>query len=375
MRSSRPFLPIVLAALLPVAAACAPAVPPSPPPAPAAPVPAAPTPDPAVAARAAEAALADFYKGKTVQILVGFAAGGGYDTYSRVIAKHIGKYIPGNPTVIVQNVPGAGSMVAANQVYSTQPKDGTIIGNISGPIVLEQLFGSPGAQFDMAKFRHLAVPTAEAYMMMVLKRTGITQLSDLLGPDAKQVVIGGIPGSTVEHAPILMRDALGANIKLVSGYDGTSKVRLAMESGEVDGFFNTWQSMKVTSLAEVQSGNWVLLMQLNDKGFTDLPGKVPTILDVAKTDEQRQLLLFGTSYPNKFGKLYVMAPEVPAERAAAIEAAFAKTFQDKEFLEEAQKANLEIAPLYGKEVAALIKEMLAMPEGIKEKLRKVMAAN
>ena len=126
-----------------------------------------------------EKAVAGFYHGKTVRIVVGFSAGGGYDQYSRVIARHLSKYIPGNPAVIVDNMPGAGSIIAANHVYNAAPKDGTVIGNISGPIVLEQLFGAPSVQFDMAKFRYLAVPISESYMMIVSKRTGVTKFDDL----------------------------------------------------------------------------------------------------------------------------------------------------------------------------------------------------
>src|SRR3990172_3714182 len=160
-----------------------------------------------------EKAVADFYRGKTVRIVVGFSAGGGYDQYSRVIARHLSKYIPGNPAVIVDNMTGAGSIIAANHVYNAAPKDGTVIGNISGPIVLEQLFGTPSVQFDMAKFRYLAVPVSETYLMIVVKKAGVTKFDDVLGAKSKQVSIGAIPGSTVEHAPILVRDALGANLE------------------------------------------------------------------------------------------------------------------------------------------------------------------
>ena len=132
-----------------------------------------------------EKAVASFYRGKTVRIVVGFSAGGGYDQYSRVIARHLAKYIPGNPAVIVDNMPGVGSIIAANHVYNAAPKDGTVIGNISGPIVLEQLFGAPSVQFDMGKFRYLAVPVSESYMMIVTKRTGITKFDELRGEKGK----------------------------------------------------------------------------------------------------------------------------------------------------------------------------------------------
>ena len=134
---------------------------------------------------------------------MGFSAGGGYDQYSRLIARHLSKYVPGNPAIIVDNMAGAGSIIAANHTFNAAPKDGTVIGNISGPIILEQLFANPGVQFDLAKFRYLAVPVSESYLMVVTRKPGVAKFDELIGPKAKQVVFGGIPGSTVEHAPVL----------------------------------------------------------------------------------------------------------------------------------------------------------------------------
>ncbi len=317
-----------------------------------------------------EKAVANFYHGKTVRIIVGFSAGGGYDQYSRVIARHLSKYIPGEPSVIVDNMPGAGSIIAANQTFNVAPKDGTIIGNISGPIILEQLFANPAVQFDMAKFRYLAVPVSETYLMIVTKKSGISKFEDLIGGKGKAIAIGAIPGSTVEHAPVLARDVLGANIKIVSGYKGTADVRLAIESGEVDGFFNTWTSTKVTSFDKVKNGEWVVLAQLSEKPLKDLiVPNVPTIGQIAKTNEQRLILKYGTSTPNDFGKVYVLPPGVPAARAQALEVAFAKTFADKELLADADKGKLEIDPLIGEEIHKLVIEFLGMSPELRNKLQ------
>lgn len=317
-----------------------------------------------------EKAIADFYRGKTVRIIVGFSAGGGYDQYSRLIARHISRYIPGNPAVIVDNMPGAGSIVAANHTFNAAPKDGTVVGNISGPIVLEQLFGTPAVQFDMAKFRYLAVPVSETYLMIVTKKPGVARFEELLGPKGKQVSIGAIPGSTVEHAPILARDVLGANLKVVSGYKGTADVRLAIDSGEVDGFFNTWTSSKVTSFDKVKSGEWLVLAQLSEKPIKDLIiPNVPTITQIAKTDEQRLIMKYGTSTPNDFGKVYVLPPGTPADRAMALENAFVKVFRDKELIADANKGKLEIDPLIGAEISKLVQEFLGMSAELKGKLQ------
>jgi tripartite-type tricarboxylate transporter receptor subunit TctC len=319
-----------------------------------------------------EKAVANFYHGKTVRIIVGFSAGGGYDQYSRMIARHLSKYIPGNPTVIVDNMPGVGSIIAANHVFNAAPKDGTIVGNISGPIVLEQLFGAPSVQFDMAKFRYLAVPVSESYLMIVHKRSGVTKFDDLRG-EGKQVSIGAIPGSTVEHAPILVKEALNTNLKVVSGYKGTADVRLALDSGEVDGFFNTWTSSKITSYDKIKSGEWIVLAQMTEKPMRDLIiPNVPTIQAISRSEEQRLLLKYGTSTPNDFGKVYVLPPGVPADRAQALEAAFTRVFNDKELRVDADKGKLEVDPLIGNSIHKLVVEFLGMPADVKNKLQTVL---
>ena len=320
-----------------------------------------------------EKAVANFYQGKTVRIIVGFSAGGGYDQYSRLIARHLSKYIPGNPAVIVDNMTGVGSIIAANHVFNAAPKDGTIVGNISGPIVLEQLFGAPSVQFDMAKFRYLAVPVSESYLMIVHKRTGVTKFDELRGEKGKLVSFGAIPGSTVEHAPVLVKEALNLNLKIVSGYKGTADVRLALDSGEVDGFFNTWTSSKITSYDKIKSGEWVLLAQLTEKPMKDLiVPNVPTIQMIARSEEQRLLLKYGTSTPNDFGKVYVLPPGVPADRAGALETAFARVFNDKGLRADADKGKLEIDPLIGNTIQKLVVEFLGMPADVKNKLQTVL---
>ena len=320
-----------------------------------------------------EKAVADFYRGKTVRIIVGFSAGGGYDQYSRLIGRHLSKYIPGNPNVLVDNMAGAGSIIAANHVYNAAAKDGTIIGNISGPIVLEQLFGNPAVQYDLGKFRYLAVPVSESYLMIVHKRTGITSFDELRGDKGKQVTLGAIPGSTVEHAPIIVKEALNLNLKIVSGYKGTADVRLALDSGEVDGFFNTWTSSKITSYDKVKSGEWVLLAQLTENPMKDLIiANVPTIQQIARSEEQRLLLKYGTSTPNDFGKVYVLPPGAPADRAQAMEIAFARVFKDKDLLADSEKGKLEIDPIIGAPIQKLVVEFLGMPPDLKNKLQTVL---
>src|SRR5215472_14690291 len=317
-----------------------------------------------------EKALANFYRGKSIRIVVGFTAGGGYDQYSRLIGRHISRFIPGNPNVIVDNMAGAGSIIAANHMFNAAPKDGTVIGNISGPIILEQLFGNPAVQYDMGKFRYLAVPVSETYVFIVTRKPGVTKFEELLGPNGKQITVGGIPGSTVEHAPVLARDVLGANLKVVLGYKGTADVRMAIEGGEVEGFFNSWTSLKITSFDKIKSGDWLLLAQFSEKPIKDLIiPNVPTIPMITKTNEQNLLLKYGTSTPNDFGKVYVLPPGTPADRAAALESAFTKVFADKELLTDAEKGKLEVDPLIGEEIHKLVVEFLGMSPELKGKLQ------
>jgi tripartite-type tricarboxylate transporter receptor subunit TctC len=321
-----------------------------------------------------EKTVGDFYSGKTVRIIVGFSAGGGYDAYWRVIGRHLHKHIPGNPSVVVDNMAGAGSILLANHINNVAPKDGTIIGNISGQIILEQLFANPAVQYDMTKFRTLGVPIGETYLLVVTRKPGVTKYEEVLGPKGKQIVMGGIPGSTVEQAPIIMRDALGVNIKLVSGYKGTSDIRLAIDSGEVDGLFNSWTSLKITSYDKIKTGEWIVLAQIGEEPITDLPNSknIPTIPLIAKTAEQRQLLRFGIAAPNQFGKIYVLPPGAPQDRVAALEAAFTKTFADKEFLAEANKGRLEIDPVSAQQAHELITDMMKMSPTVKAQLQKML---
>ena len=320
-----------------------------------------------------ERATADFYRGKIVRIVVGFPPGGGADVYSRLIARHLGRSIPGNPTLAVSNMPGAGSIIAGNHIFNNGAKDGTEIGMLNGAAILEQLFASPGVRFDMAKFRYLAVPVNETYVMIVARSSGITKFSDVIGANARQAVVGAIPNSTLEHAPALLRDALNANLKIVSGYKGSADIRLALDSGEIGGFFNPWSTIKSTAWDKFKSGEWLVLAQLTDQPLRDLPTSgIPGIPELTKDESHRSLLRYGASAPNQFGKVYMLPPGVSAERAAALEAAFVKTFGDKNFLADAEKSKLEITPIFGASIQSIVADFLSMPPAIKENLSRTI---
>lgn len=321
-----------------------------------------------------ERAQADFYQGKSIQIIVGFGAGGGFDTYSRAIARHLGKHIPGKPSIIVVNMPGAGGLVSASHIYNRAPKDGTVMGNVIGGIVRSQLLGLEGVQFDAGKFHYLGAPNSENSVLMMTKASGITRFEQLVEPGGRVATLGDGGVATTNHtASLLTRDVLGANIKVLTGYKTTAGVELAMEQGEVDGQYNDWASNKARTLAKFESGEWLLIGQLTDKPLQGLPQQnVPLILNYAKTDEQRELLRFGIIVPNQFTRPYFLPPGVPDDRVAALRAAFAKTMADKEFLAEAGKARLDINPTGARELQKLITDYLAMPADLKDKLAKVL---
>jgi tripartite-type tricarboxylate transporter receptor subunit TctC len=319
-----------------------------------------------------EPAVATFYRGKTIRLLVGTAAGGSYDVIARVVARHLGKQVPGNPAVIVENMPGANNLVAANYLYRVGPKDGTLIQSFVGSLVVRQAFGAPGVEYDASRLHYLGAPATDAYVLAVTRKSGITRVEETFGAAGKPLVLGTLgPGSPLEVGPSILRDYFGANIRLVSGYDGGAKIRLAIDGGEVDGTFISWQELRGTSREKLDSGEWVVLRQASTEPLPEIPS-VPAFIDLARDDEQRQLIRLATTVPYAFARPYVVAPEVPAERVRALAAAFARTMADAEFRAEAERGQLLIEPLSADAVEKLVREFLSMPPDLREKLQPIM---
>jgi tripartite-type tricarboxylate transporter receptor subunit TctC len=327
---------------------------------------------PAAPTAADDQAVAEFYRGRVVRLIVGLPAGGGYDAYARNIARVMGKYIPGNPTIVVENMAGASSVVASNHVYNIAPKDGSVILHYQGTVIPQQAFGARGIEFDALKFQHLGAPAHDTTEFNLARRAGITRFDELLGPNGREVVLGGIaPGALTDDVPKLLKEVLGARLKLVSGYAGTAPVRIAIDGGELDGFFNAWESTKITNLADIESGNWLVLLQFTDRPHPDLPN-VPTINEFTRTEEQRQLMRFGALIPGQFTRPFAVAPGVPADRVRALREAFAKTMADEDFLAAAEKGKMAIEPQTGEEIQKLMEEYFTMPEDIKNRLRDIL---
>src|SRR5918992_1771149 len=230
-----------------------------------------------------------FYEGKTIRLIVGLAPGGGYDLYSRVIARHLGKHIPGNPTVIVENMTGAGSVIAANYMYRAAKPDGITIGHILGGLFLQQLLGNPAIEFDGRKFEYIGVPAQDHFLIGLSKATGITSFENWMA-SKKPVKLGGVaPGGATDDIPKVLEATLGLPIKVVSGYKGTGPIRLAFDSGEVDGVCNAWESFKSTWRKQLDSGAVNIVLQATLKAHPDLPD-IPVAYNYAKTKEARKLM-------------------------------------------------------------------------------------
>jgi tripartite-type tricarboxylate transporter receptor subunit TctC len=319
-----------------------------------------------------EPTVANFYRNQTVKIVVGFSPGGGYDLYARLIGKYLGKYIPGNPTVIVENMPGAGGILATNTIYNASPKDGTIIGSFIGTTILQQLFGESSIQYDMGKMQYIGAPTGDHYVMEVAKAAGLGSFRDVIAPGAKQLVVGGQgPGVLNYDGALLLRDVLGANIKAVAGYPGSAEIKLALLRGELDATVNGWESVKARDSDDIAKGDIQLVMQWWDSPIPDLPN-VPTVLSFAATEEQRQLMTYGLILPSKFSRPYFLAPEVPVDRVRALDAAFAKAIVEPELRQDADKSQLALDPLTGNQVKQLVSDFLTISPDLVGKLKKSM---
>jgi tripartite-type tricarboxylate transporter receptor subunit TctC len=318
-----------------------------------------------------QAAADDFYKGKTVTFVVGFSAGGGFDTYTRLIARHIGKHIPGNPTVVVENRTGAGSLIAANYIYNQAPKDGTVIGNWIGPIVLQQVLGNKAAKLDGRKFGWLGVPTADSGVCALTKASGIKTADDWF-KSKRPIKIGTTaPGSTTDDVPKLLQAALGLPMNIVQGYKGTSRIRLAAESGEVDGGCWAWESIKPTWASGLQSGDVRVVIQSIQKSHPDLTN-VPLAIKYAKTDEARELLEVANGPYSQGARPYTVPPGVPQDRLQLLQRAFMDTLRDPELLADAKKSKVDIAPTDGPTVAKMMAKLYEMRPERKAKLSKLL---
>lgn len=317
------------------------------------------------------AAQEAFYKGKTIRIIVGLSPGGGYDAYARAIARHMGKYIPGNPTVIVENMPGAASRISANHLYRIAKPDGLTIGHFLGTLFIQQLLDKPGIEFDARKFEYLGVPAQDNYVFGLSKATGITSAEQWLATKTR-VKLGGVGvGSPTDDIPRILAATIGLPVQLVTGYKGTADIKLAFNSGEVQGVCNAWESFKATWRKEREAGDLNLVLSPTAKSHPELP-KIPLAVSFAKTDEARRLIE-GTVHPiPATARPFVLSPGTPKDRVEILRKAFMATFKDAEFLAEAQKAKLDVNPLDGTELERNVRAIFDLEPALVAKLKEIL---
>jgi tripartite-type tricarboxylate transporter receptor subunit TctC len=324
---------------------------------------ATPSADPAAAVKA-------FYEGKTIRVVVGLEPGGGFDTTARVLARHMGKYIPGNPTLVVENMPGAGSRVAANFLYEVAPQDGTVFGVFNENQTLQQALGAPDIKFDARKFGWLGSTFSATIVCIARKDSGFTKIQDVQG--SKQFIVGSTgPGSNTGDFPQILRTALGANIKIVSGYNGTAGISRAVDSGEVQGGCWTWESMSVTQGQNLKDGTMVPLVQQGDEKVKDLQN-VPMADEVA-TSAQHKAIIKAITAPSVISKSFTAPPNVPAERLKALQEAFTKAWNDPALKEEATRSKIDIAPKDAAGVQKVVNELLGYDKATIDALKTALA--
>jgi tripartite-type tricarboxylate transporter receptor subunit TctC len=304
-----------------------------------------------------------FYKGKTIDFYIGWGAGGGYDVYGRLVARHMGKHIPGRPNIIARNMEGAGSLRLANWLYNVAPKDGLAFGTVARGIAFETLFGTPGTQFDGTKFNWIGSANNDVSVSITWHNSGIVTLQDML---TKTFIAGGVSGASDDNIVYLINGILGAKIKPVMGYPGGNDINLAMERGEVQGRVTTsWSTIKANK------GDWLkdkkinVPVQLSLTKHADLPD-VPSIMEATRTPEQQQIFRLVLAR-NIMGRPFFAPPGLPNDRTATLRRAFMETMQDREFLAEAEKAGLEINPVRGEEIQALMQDAYVTPADIVKK--------
>jgi len=313
-------------------------------------------------------AVEDFYKGKTISVVIGYSVGGGYDLYARHLARHMGKYIPGRPALVPQNMTGAGSLRAASYIYSAAPKDGTVFGTFARAMAIQPLLSS--APFDGTKFTWLGSVTNDVSTCITWHTSPVKTWSDML---ETPVTLGGEgPGADPDIFALLYKNVFGAKVKLVTGYHGTNDTVLAMERGEVDGLCGlSWSTLQSRHLEWMKSGKINIVVQAAFKKQPELAG-VPLITDLVKTPEQGQILkLILTS--QEMARPFAAPPGIPEDRRAALLAAFERTMRDPEFLEEARKLNLEVNPVSAHAIDDLLAELYATPKEVLERAAQAIA--
>jgi tripartite-type tricarboxylate transporter receptor subunit TctC len=311
-------------------------------------------------------ALSDFYTGKTITVIVGADSGGGYDAQGRLMARHIGRFLPGTPNAIVQNMPGAGSLTAANQLYNVSPKDGTVMGLLQRGVFSAKFTNPQGVRFDLTKFNWVGNLSAETGVVIAWANSPFKTIEDVM---KQEMLVGGTgPHIDTETSPRMMNALIGTKFKIISGYPGTTDAVLAMERGEVQGMGDwSWSNVKTRRPDYLREGKVRVLMQMSTQKEPDLPN-VPLAMDFVKTPEQRELMTLFLAQKSA-ARPVVAPPGIPADRVKAIRAAFDKMIVDADFLKDATQAKLDIDPAPAAAIERVIEIFAKTSEETGAKLR------
>jgi tripartite-type tricarboxylate transporter receptor subunit TctC len=309
-------------------------------------------------------------------MVIGSGAGGGYDTYARLVARYIGRHIPGNPLVVSQNMPGAGSRVAANYLYNVAPKDGTVIGTIDQSSPSDQAMREPGIQFDSAQFYWLGNPIIDNLITIVSRAAGITSLADLKAKGG--LYCGDVGAGPTNTFPQIINRLLKTDNKIVTGYPGLTAIYLAMDSGEVNCIGGTtWSSMKATRSAQLRNHDYNIILQWGTEKDPELAAytgeDIPLSTELGQTDLDRKALTF-LNASTTIGRPIMAPPGIPKERAEALRHAFAETVKDPDFLADAGKASMIIKPLGGEELQTLVTDLARSPPDVVKRAEELTGA-
>jgi tripartite-type tricarboxylate transporter receptor subunit TctC len=313
----------------------------------------------------------EFYAGKTIQIIVGLPPGGGFDLYARLLARHMGKYIPGNPNFVVMNMPGAGSMNAVNHLANIVKPDGLTMATFIGTVVWNQVFDQPGVQFDARQLRWLGIPAARTGACVLAKSTGIATMAQWKAAK-KPVELGAAGvGTQSDYTARIVRDVLGMPIHVVAAYAGSNPIRLAIENGEVGGVCLQWEAILETWRYAIEQGEVYPVLQFLRKPHPDLP-QVPLAISLAKNDEDRELLTLGVENSNTINAVYALPPHTPDDRVALLRKAFVSALRDPAARAEADTTHLDLAPVDGQETETLIRQFFTLKPAVHARLQAIL---
>jgi tripartite-type tricarboxylate transporter receptor subunit TctC len=322
--------------------------------------------------RCSEAAENSFFKGKVIRIVVATSAGGGFDAYSRMIARHMGKHIPGTPSFVVENMPGAGHLLATKYMYHQAKPDGLTMGNFhGGGKILQQILEGPEVEYDMKKFEWVGLPVSDTQVCVLAKRSGVGSLESWLTAKQPLKIGSSGPFSGSYEIPHVLKEALNLPLQVVSGYKGTAEIRLAADSGEIDGGCWNWESVKVTWRNGIETGDAKVIVQAMPSKHRELPA-VPLAGEHVKGKEGLQLIKAGIQDPAVIVRVYSLPPGTPKERVRLLQKAFMATMADPEFLEEANKSSLDLDPKPGDDISKLVNAYFKLDPALMTKLREIL---